>query len=96
MAADKNIGALGAPFDLNGGPTNAHKREAARDNRSTQSSGQRYLTRTDVAERLQVSVKTVDRWIKSGELPAAKLGGLVRISERDLAVLLAKSRSAAW
>ena len=33
------------------------------------------LTIDDVAELHQVSSKTVRRWIRAGELPAAKLGG---------------------
>ena len=36
------------------------------------------------AEFLRVSEKTVRRWIRSGELPAAKLGGQWRIRPVDL------------
>jgi excisionase family DNA binding protein len=95
MAATKSVGAVES-FDLDGGTTRSKLKEAVRGKQRARAAAERYLTRGDVAERLQVSIKTIDRWIKSGELPAAKLGGLVRISERDLAVLLAKSRSGAW
>ncbi|WP_294610482.1 helix-turn-helix domain-containing protein [uncultured Roseovarius sp.] len=42
------------------------------------------LTIVDVAEICRVCDKTVRRWIKAGDLPAAKLGGQWRISRRDL------------
>ena len=42
------------------------------------------LTIDDVAELHQVSSKTVRRWTKAGELPAAKLGGQWRVHPDDL------------
>lgn len=51
---------------------------------------QRQLTIADVALRLQVSTKTVRRWIGAGALPVHRLGRLLRISEQDLAVFLAR------
>jgi len=51
---------------------------------------QRQLTISDVALRLQVSTKTVRRWIDAGALPVHRLGRLLRISEQDLAVFLAR------
>ena len=41
------------------------------------------LTIDDVAALHQVSAKTVRRWIKAGDLPAAKLGGQWRIHPDD-------------
>ena len=41
------------------------------------------LTPSDVADRDNVSVKTVLRWIWTGLLPAYKLGDQWRISPRD-------------
>jgi excisionase family DNA binding protein len=41
------------------------------------------LTIEDAADLFQVSPKTVRRWIKTGELPAAKLGGQWRIDVLD-------------
>ena len=43
------------------------------------------LTMEEVAKRLNVSLKTVYRWIDSGELPVSLLGERTyRIFERDL------------
>jgi excisionase family DNA binding protein len=58
------------------------------------SSMTRLLTADAVAESLDVSSKTVRRWIKSGDLPAYRLGGLVRVSEADLIRFLATRREA--
>jgi excisionase family DNA binding protein len=41
----------------------------------------RFLTITEVAERLHVSVRTVRRWIDAGDLVAHRIGGIVRIAE---------------
>jgi excisionase family DNA binding protein len=38
------------------------------------------LTMSQVAERWQVSIETVKRRIRSGQLPALKLGRCVRVS----------------
>lgn len=54
---------------------------------------ERYLTSAQVAERLQVVEKTVQRWMASGELPAVKLGRVWRISEADLNSYLQKRRN---
>jgi excisionase family DNA binding protein len=43
---------------------------------------------SDVAHALGVSTKTVDRWIKSGELAAHKVGRQWRISRTDLEYLV--------
>ncbi len=42
----------------------------------------------DVAAICRVSEKTVRRWIKSLELPAARLGGQWRIRPRDLDIFI--------
>ncbi len=46
------------------------------------------LTIPDVAERLQVSIKTVRRWIVSGDLPTVRLGRQIRIQPKDLDIFL--------
>ena len=46
----------------------------------------------DVAERLQLSVKTVRRSIDRGELVVHRLGRRLRVSEADLAAFLAMRR----
>ena len=47
-----------------------------------------YFSPADVAVILQVSLQTVRRWIREGQLPAIKLGGensrIVRIHRDDL------------
>jgi excisionase family DNA binding protein len=45
---------------------------------------QPFLTPKEVSDLLQVSVYTVRRWIKQGELPAYKVGRLWRINKDDL------------
>ncbi len=37
------------------------------------------LSRKKAALALDVSVRTIDRWLKSGEIPAVRIGGIVRI-----------------
>ncbi len=46
------------------------------------------LTIEDVAVDCRVSEKTVRRWIKALELPAARLGGQWRIRRRDLDIFI--------
>jgi excisionase family DNA binding protein len=46
----------------------------------------------DVAERLQVSDRTVRRWIKGGDLAAYKPGREYRITPEDLAKFLESRR----
>jgi excisionase family DNA binding protein len=45
---------------------------------------QEFLTPQEVAEILRVSVYTVRRWIKEGNLPAYKVGRSWRIEEEEL------------
>lgn len=51
-----------------------------------------FMSPDQVAERLQVSTKTVGRWVKSGDLIAHKFGGQWRIADGDLAVFIAMRR----
>lgn len=55
-------------------------------------SSQPFLTPQEVSELLQVSVYTVRRWIKQGELPAYKVGRLWRITKGDLNTWLDQQR----
>lgn len=51
----------------------------------------RLLTRQQVADALQVSVGSIDCWIKKGRLRASRLGGpggAVRIDPSDLAAFV--------
>lgn len=52
----------------------------------------RFFTLQQAAERLQVSIRTIRRWIAAGELTAHRFGGVIRISEQDLLVFLALHR----
>lgn len=59
----------------------------------TNAEGKGFLTIADVAERLNVSTKTVARRINSGDLPAHRFGPrTVRISESDLKAFAALRR----
>ena len=49
---------------------------------------ERLLTIADVAERCQVSPRSVRRWIDDGRLRVIRLGRSVRVGERDLARFL--------
>jgi excisionase family DNA binding protein len=53
---------------------------------------QAFLTPKEVSEVLRVSVYTVRRWIKQGDLPAYKVGRGWRISEHDLDAWLGEQR----
>ena len=52
----------------------------------------RFFTVAEVAEAVDVSTRTVRRWIKSGELAAHHFGAVVRIAESDLKAFLAQHR----
>ena len=53
--------------------------------------GDRLLTVAEVAEHMRVSNMTVYRLIKSGTLPALRVGKNFRIRERDLTAYLDSS-----
>lgn len=48
----------------------------------------RFLSIADVAERLDLSTKTIRRWIAAGELPVHRLGRQFRVSEDALELFL--------
>lgn len=51
---------------------------------SLSSSGPRFLTALEVAERMRVSKMTVYRLIRSGKLPAVRVGKSFRVREEDV------------
>ena len=51
-----------------------------------------FLAIRTVADRLNVSARTVQRLIETGKLTAHKFSGVVRISEADLQAYTARSR----
>lgn len=52
----------------------------------------RFFTIADIADCVDVSTRSVRRWIASGELTAHRIGGIVRISEADFLTFLALRR----
>jgi excisionase family DNA binding protein len=52
------------------------------------------LTISQTAEHLQVSTKTIRRWIKAGDLIAHRLGRQWRISHADLQAFIRMRREA--
>lgn len=50
------------------------------------------VTKHDVAERLRLSVKTIERLIASGALPVHRIGNRVRISSDDYHAFVANHR----
>ena len=56
---------------------------------------EKLLTPKQVAERLQVTERTVYGWLRRGTLPALKLGRLWRIRSEDLEAFLESARAKA-
>jgi excisionase family DNA binding protein len=52
----------------------------------------KFFTIAEVAECLNVSTRTVRRWIERGDLVAHRPGGLVRIAETDFRAFLSHHR----
>jgi excisionase family DNA binding protein len=53
----------------------------------------KFFTIGQVAELLEVSTRTVRRWIDAGLLVAHRFGGAVRIAAHDLRAFLAQHRA---
>lgn len=67
-----------------------HHREMAADDRDRLDLP--VLTRRDVAERLELSLRTVDRLVATGGIAHHRIGDLVRFTKRDLADFVKRSR----
>ena len=52
---------------------------------------ERYMTVGEVAEQLRVTGQTIQRLIRSGDLPAVRVGKLYRIAESEFRAYLARS-----
>jgi excisionase family DNA binding protein len=52
----------------------------------------KFYTINQIADSVEVSTRTVRRWIEKGLLVAHKINGLVRISEADFQAFLAVHR----
>ena len=64
----------------------------ASDQRRSGSGLPKFYAIKTVAETLEVSIRTVRRWIARGDLIAHRLNGVVRIAEADLRAFLALRR----
>lgn len=53
-----------------------------------------FLSLEEVADKLGVTYQLIYRLVRSGELPAVRLGKLYRVASADLDAYLAKSKSA--
>ena len=60
---------------------------------TTQTALPRMLSPADVAALLQVSTRTVRRWIEASELRVHRLGRQLRVSEDDLSAFVKSKRS---
>lgn len=72
------------PFEQTPAFKSRHRTEEVIVSNNLQKTPMRLLTIPEASAILQVSEKTVRRWIYAGELPAAKLGNQWRIRPRDL------------
>lgn len=54
---------------------------------------EKLLTPQQVAERLQLTERTIYEYMRSGQLKASKLGRVWRVNEEDLADFLRKKQS---
>jgi excisionase family DNA binding protein len=70
----------------------AHHRDAAIRSRRNSENQMRFFTISDVAESLRVSMRTVRRWIDTGQLVAHRFKGVLRIADGDLQAFLAEHR----
>jgi excisionase family DNA binding protein len=68
-------------------PTIGNNRSSARGREAI-----KFFTIPEVAECLNVSTRTVRRWIAKGMLVAHRFDGIVRIAERDLRAFLGQHR----
>ena len=53
---------------------------------------ERLYTQAEVAKHFAVTSRTVENWRASGLLPFIRLRGVIRIKERDLAILIERRR----
>jgi excisionase family DNA binding protein len=60
--------------------------------RSAGDPNQEFLTIREAAANFHVSTRTVRRWIEDGEIPAYRVGRIVRIARSDLEAFLARHR----
>jgi excisionase family DNA binding protein len=63
------------------------------DNRRQRGGGlPKYYSIKTVAEAIDVSTRTVRRWIENGDLVVHRVDGVVRVADADLRIFLAQHR----
>jgi excisionase family DNA binding protein len=62
---------------------------------STPAPAGRFLTRAEIADRLRVHPRSIDRAIANGDLTAVRIGRAVRVCEDDFASFVERHRSSA-
>jgi excisionase family DNA binding protein len=73
-------------------PRTSHWDRNPVDRRQRKRALPKYYSIQTVAEALEVSDRTIRRWIDRGDLVAHRPGGVVRIAEEDLRAFLALHR----
>lgn len=58
--------------------------------------GERYLTDTELAEKLRLSKRTLSEYRSSGKIPYYQVGGKILYKESDIVKLLDKNRREAF
>ena len=64
-----------------------NERDAAKQNSAR---NEKYLTRGEVCDRLEISLPTLHRWVKDGYLKPVEIGRAKRYRESDINKLLLK------
>ena len=81
-----------SPSVQNGRPRDPKPNRKAMTKPAKPSQGPKYRRLQYVADKLDLSPRSVQRLIAAGELPAVKIGGAVRVSDDELQRLIARSR----
>jgi excisionase family DNA binding protein len=61
---------------------------SSREQISTVEQTERLLTRAEVADLMQLSQHTIDRWCREGRLPRVRVARAVRFRPSDVAALI--------
>lgn len=82
------------PFPVTADPVSPSPSDRPRARRRMTGAIPKFFTITQAAELLEVSSRTVRRWIDTGRLVAHRFGGTVRIADPDLRAFLSRHRTA--
>lgn len=64
------------------------KEEREASEKMVELSGKKYYTVNETAEILNVSAQTIRRWIREGQLKAARLGRAYMVSEKSISEMI--------